>query len=110
MAEGYLRYWAKTDRDDPSRYHAAAYHCADVGAVAHELLQRENRFGEAVRRAFNVERGRSESVSAFTFLIALHDIGKFSSGFQSLIADTSFLEDLGTPLGRDYSLEVVPRG
>ncbi len=29
----YYRYWGKTDREDPDRYHLLVYHCLDVAKV-----------------------------------------------------------------------------
>ena len=29
----YFKYWGKTDRDDPAKYHLLPFHCLDVAAV-----------------------------------------------------------------------------
>ncbi len=66
-------FWGKTDRSDkPSnRYHPVICHMIDVGIVAEELA--------AVTR---FQFGNFH-VHTIAFLCAMHDIGKFSPGFQS---------------------------
>lgn len=97
----YLRYWGKLDRENNALYHPAAYHCLDVGAVAHAMFQHKNRFAAQVLSHIPHDSASAERIcNALTFLITLHDIGKFTAGFQSLCEDEEFLDRLGTPLYR----------
>lgn len=96
---GYFRYWAKLDRTDSSRFHRVVHHCLDVGAVAHDMFARKNRFATNLLHQFRLPKASYPAAeAALTWLVALHDIGKISTGFQSLVEDSTFLKNLGTPL------------
>ena len=77
----YYRYWGKADRDDPTNYHLLPYHCLDVAACAKALLLKRSDLLEKMARL----SGFSENhiIKWLAFLYAIHDIGKFSEGFQS---------------------------
>ncbi|NQW11567.1 MAG: CRISPR-associated helicase Cas3' [Alphaproteobacteria bacterium] len=69
-----LAYWGKArpDHDSASAaWHPLAYHNLDVAAVLHVLLQRDARLAS-----------RFDGLG-LPFLLALHDIGKFSRAFQA---------------------------
>lgn len=82
--ENYLRYWGKASKGVPASYHLLAWHSLDVAACGRVLLQ-QNRFGCA---SLFRELGFSDTDAAawFGYLLASHDIGKFASGFQNLVA------------------------
>jgi len=83
----YYHYWGKATSADSavSPYHPLPYHCLDVAAVAHVLLTRRpgltRFFAESI--GLDIDDFRAWCI----FLIALHDIGKFSSAFQHVIGN-----------------------
>ena len=81
-------YWgkAKPDIDHAAdSYHLLVYHCMDVAAVGHVLLQHDkrllNRFAEITSLS------NDTTIDLITFYLAIHDIGKFSDRFQNLRPD-----------------------
>lgn len=76
----YYRYWGKTDRDDPDRYHLLVYHCLDVAAVASVWWENST----VIRRSFIDRSGLDEGPTKawVLFFISLHDYGKFDIRFQ----------------------------
>ncbi|MDO8578408.1 MAG: CRISPR-associated endonuclease Cas3'' [Dehalococcoidales bacterium] len=81
-----LRLWGKTAKDsnDPNDFHPAVFHMLDVGNVARELLGENTspRWRNALACALNAD---PQTVTQLVpYLIALHDIGKISTSFQSL--------------------------
>ncbi len=80
----------KTDRE--GRSHPAALHMLDVGACALELG-----FPQPIR-----ELGR-EVCNALAFLIAIHDLGKFSDAFR----DQVFKGKQPAPWARHWELSDV---
>ena len=80
--------WGKannTDSQDETSYHLLVYHCMDVAAVGHVLLQKDkhllNRFTEITPLSDET------ATNLITFYLAIHDIGKFSDRFQNLRPD-----------------------
>ena len=79
--------WAKTDRADQQRWHALPYHHIEVGAVAHVLwtdvipLARKMEWAERLGVDIDLA-GRW-----LGFIAAIHDLGKVSIVFQSLVAE-----------------------
>ncbi|MCD4843700.1 MAG: CRISPR-associated helicase Cas3', partial [Methanosarcinales archaeon] len=80
--------WGKannTDSQDVFSYHLLVYHCMDVAAVGHVLLQKDkhllNRFTEITTLSDET------AINLITFYLAIHDIGKFSDRFQNLRPD-----------------------
>lgn len=97
----YLRYWGKAGGPGESEaYHPLVYHSLDVAACGNVLLRRDEllrrRLAAVVARAGLVIQ-EAELVRAITFLIATHDLGKFSGRFQTL------RPDLATSLGLNLS-------
>ncbi len=85
MSTGYFRYWGKADREDPSQFHLLVYHSLDVAAVGRVLLEGQPKL---LRNLSNQSGIRPERlIDWITFLLALHDIGKFADSFQNLIPD-----------------------
>lgn len=83
-----LRCWGKTDRssNDASLFHPAFFHIIDVANVARGLLNEKApaRFRNVFSEIYQLDP--SSLISFLPFLIALHDIGKFSSAFQRMNA------------------------
>ena len=80
--------WGKANKPDSQgalSYHLLVYHCLDVAAVGHVLLQKDkhllNRFTEITSLSDEV------TTKLITFYLAIHDIGKFSDRFQNLRPD-----------------------
>lgn len=84
-APSYLGYWGKAGEEGD--HHPLAWHCLDVAAVGAEMLARD----PYLLRQIECSSGLSAAAiqSALPFLLALHDVGKFSEGFQDLRADLS---------------------
>ncbi len=86
----YFRYWGKAAPKGEARYHLLAFHSLDVAACGQLLLELP-RFG---LKRISEELGYSPQhfQALFVAFLAVHDIGKFSRGFQGLAPD------LGHPL------------
>jgi CRISPR-associated endonuclease/helicase Cas3 len=81
----YFRYWGKTSED--GNYHLLPYHCLDVAAVGWVLMHPDGALCRRIATQLNVEPSWLQSW--FTFLLMLHDIGKFARAFQNLVPDLS---------------------
>lgn len=78
----YLRFWGKARGARPGEpaWHPLPYHCLDVAASAEALLSAFPRQVEHLAKSLGTPRDNLASL--LTALIALHDIGKFATGFQ----------------------------
>lgn len=77
----YQLYWGKAgDAADGVVYHALVYHCLDVATVGYTYLSAY----DALRRRLAAIAGITELhlLALCTWLLSLHDIGKFSWRFQ----------------------------
>ena len=99
QSENYFHYWGKatphTDSTNPRSFHLLAYHSLDVAAVGQQLLMHDPKLLRKIipPEIFSNEPDREQwCVGVVTFLLALHDIGKFSGRFQNLIPE--LLEEL----------------
>lgn len=83
MATNYYNFWGKADTNGD--YHCLPYHCLDVAAVGHILLERN----ALLRQRFALILGVDETVCCrwLPLFLVLHDIGKFSETFQNLRPD-----------------------
>ncbi|NJD53000.1 MAG: CRISPR-associated helicase Cas3' [Candidatus Methanoperedens sp.] len=86
--QGYYKYWGKADNSESRSlvsYHLLVYHCLDVAAVGHVLLQKDKH----LLKQFSEITGLSDEVAIdlITFYLSIHDIGKFSDSFQKLRHD-----------------------
>lgn len=82
---GYLTYWGKSAAPNGITYHLLPYHCFDVAAVAWAWLEADR----LLRRRLARLTGWPEAGVAplLAFLAGIHDLGKFSPGFQALVAE-----------------------
>ncbi|WP_026960485.1 CRISPR-associated helicase/endonuclease Cas3 [Aliagarivorans taiwanensis] len=95
----YFKYWGKVSKDSvhsSADYHLLAYHSLDVAAVCFEWLNADKGLLRDLSEFLSVNPGQLKVITSF--LIALHDLGKFSSAFQAL-APQQFV-DLITPDNR----------
>lgn len=77
-----FNYWGKADPAYPheQKWHPLVYHCLDVAAVGVAYLEQSSFLGTCCG-LLNCSKPTFLSWSAF--LLALHDLGKFSEAFQS---------------------------
>ena len=83
----YMQFWGKARPgiNDDATWHPAACHCLDVAAVCGELLDRYPVL--AADLASSTGWKARDWMQVVVFLVALHDIGKFSRAFQSMLPD-----------------------
>jgi CRISPR-associated endonuclease/helicase Cas3 len=93
-SENFFHYWGKaaplTDNTNERSYHLLAYHCLDVAAVGHQLLLHDpNLLRKIIPSDVFKDKPEREQwcISIITFLLALHDCGKFSDRFQNRIPE-----------------------
>jgi CRISPR-associated endonuclease/helicase Cas3 len=101
-AEPYLQFWGKAlgERLGEPLWHPVAYHNLDVAAVADVLLRRNPRRLSAMARMLGAS---NDATRVFLVaMIALHDIGKFSSAFQAKAPE--FYPNCLTPWTQDTSV------
>jgi CRISPR-associated endonuclease/helicase Cas3 len=84
----YLSYWAKARKSsehEPLVYHLLPYHLLDVAAVGYTLLEQDTR----LRKRLATLCGMNEDALHLwlVFMLALHDVGKFSQQFQKMRDD-----------------------
>lgn len=88
----FYRYWGKADLTSAAPgCHLLAYHALDVAAVGVALLRARPSWAGAFARLAGAD---PQSLDRWVgFLLALHDLGKFGAGFQSL--QPHWVEQLG---------------
>ena len=81
--ELYLQFWGKAQGERPPEpaWHPVAYHCLDVAAVVDVLLRANPRRLKGMAALLGVEP--DVACQFLVKLIALHDVGKFSTAFQT---------------------------
>lgn len=80
----YFGYWGKAE-DVGDSFHLLVYHCLDVAAIAHTLLNNNNLI---VNRLQGLTLFPSETILRWATLGAgFHELGKFSESFQSLLPE-----------------------
>jgi len=86
MNSGFFRYWGKAHASDQGvPLHLLAFHSLDVAAVGTVLLEQDRRL---LPRIAALSACGAESLRrVLPFLLALHDLGKFSEPFQDLRSD-----------------------
>jgi len=79
----YFRYWGKVGKDADGNlksFHLLPYHCLDVAAVGHVLMERRVSWVRGIARALPMNL--TDLQRLLLFCLVLHDLGKFSSSFQ----------------------------
>lgn len=74
----YLNYWGKADIDN--NYHLLVYHSMDVAAVGYSYLKKSKKLTSFISE--QLDCSENAFLSLATFLLSLHDLGKFSEAFQ----------------------------
>jgi CRISPR-associated endonuclease/helicase Cas3 len=92
----FFQYWGKASRSDPAAYHLLPYHCLDVAAVAETILLEYDGLRRTLAGALAM--AEPDMVRLAVWLVALHDIGKFSDAFQAKRHDIA--AQLGRSTGR----------
>lgn len=85
LTKNYFNYWGKTLRQPnhlSADYHLLPYHCLDVAAVGQAIFNTNSALRHDLARF--LELTEDQLASIFAFMLALHDLGKFSSSFQKL--------------------------
>jgi CRISPR-associated endonuclease/helicase Cas3 len=84
---GLLSFWgkARSCEDDAVRWHPCLYHCLDVAATGAALLRARPTLLRQVAK--DLAWHEQDARAALLFLLALHDIGKFSRTFQALVPE-----------------------
>ncbi|WP_295542259.1 CRISPR-associated helicase Cas3' [uncultured Thiohalocapsa sp.] len=96
-SQKYLRYWGKAG--STGEFHLLAYHALDVAACGKIFVERHER----LRQLLAVRLGLNETMLGLwlVFMLALHDLGKFSYRFQCLRAEFPGLPST-LPQARQY--------
>lgn len=84
----YFRYWGKVGKDPDGNlksFHLLPYHCLDVAAVGHVLMDMQESWLSRIVGA--VPLNPADLRRLLLLFLALHDIGKFSTSFQALVAE-----------------------
>lgn len=85
-----MDYWGKAGKDvlQDAPFHRLVFHSLDVAAVADRILRRMPWLAATFLRLLGLpDDDRETIVRTITVLVALHDIGKFSNGFQQMRGD-----------------------
>ncbi|NRN30692.1 CRISPR-associated helicase Cas3' [Photorhabdus heterorhabditis] len=83
----YFQYWGKSKSEPEANnadYHLLPYHCLDVAAVGIQLLSLERSLTKDLANFLALSTKQLQSI--ISFVLALHDIGKFASAFQRLFS------------------------
>lgn len=81
----YFSYWGKSSNkpDNSFSYHLLPYHCLDVAAVVSVLMKGSHHYSSYWSAYTGLSESQIQFLCVFSFM--LHDIGKFSERFQSLV-------------------------
>src|SRR3990170_3221674 len=84
--EGFYRYWGKAGpAGEGDGYHLLPYHCLDVAAVGTVLLREQEDLLRGLAGFLGVH---ADALRRWlTYLLAIHDVGKFADSFQNLRPD-----------------------
>lgn len=98
----YFRYWGKAGKEQSEglSYHLLPYHSLDVAAVGEQLIQQHSAICTTLARLtkLNID----DLYASLPALLALHDLGKFSSTFQALRPDVQKVLNPSARATNDY--------
>ena len=103
MEKGLKYLWAKTSRSGDGRWHPLILHILDVAASADAIMAREPE-STRCRLAATLEMSWTDARPWLLLVIACHDLGKASPGFQAKWPQ--LLEVLGLSLPRSPNTEI----
>lgn len=84
--QSFSRFWGKADAvASPEGFHLLAWHCLDVAACGRSLLTHQGKLLASLSEFLCIDQ--FILLDWISFWLALHDIGKFSDGFQKLRPD-----------------------
>lgn len=101
VVSSYQKYWGKSDRTDPARYHPLFLHGLDTSAFAWALLESDDLLLKRFQRLLGLPLKAIPPL--LSFLAGLHDLGKFSPRFQALRPEL-----LKSLQGREYRGGYLP--
>lgn len=81
--KSYFKYWGKADLKYPNqpKWHPLVYHSLDVSACGQQLLiERHDWVNKLTSLSY---LPKQEAIDWITFLLVIHDLGKFGDGFQN---------------------------
>lgn len=90
LRQVYFEYWGKAQQQSEQNgadYHLLVYHCLDVAAVGQAILDANAGLKRDLANFLEISEAQLSTV--FSFMLALHDLGKFSSAFQKLYLNSS---------------------
>jgi len=96
------RYWGKAKPETSSgpQWHPLVYHSLDVAACGRKLLEADTERRQSLARLSSLTE--EVLLAWLSFLLAIHDLGKFSDGFQNLRPDLlQALQERGTRVNYD---------
>ncbi|WP_061236126.1 CRISPR-associated helicase/endonuclease Cas3 [Leptospira santarosai] len=94
--KSYYKYWGKADQE--GNYHLLVYHCLDVAAVGEVYLSQNETLCVHLSQKLGIDPPTFKNL--FVFFLVLHDLGKFSDCFQSLIPNIKrILGNSNSPIG-----------
>lgn len=79
MKSGFYRYWGKVNKECDF-YHLLVYHLLDVAASGSAILKKNRNLSTDCSELLDISTSHFNSI--ISFILALHDLGKFSSAFQ----------------------------
>jgi len=88
MDKGIFRYWGKYDKNS-QKHHLLVYHLLDVASVGLTALEQFPKWHHFFANQFGLTLEQTRNF--ICWLLALHDIGKFSSIFQQKVDSLSHL-------------------
>ena len=95
-------YWGKAKPKTSScpQWHPLVYHSLDMAACGRKLLEANTERRRSLARLSGLDEGAL--LAWLSFLLAAHDLGKFSDGFQNLRPDLlQALQERGTRANYD---------
>ena len=93
--------WGKTVKGQPERYHPALYHMLDAAHVARALLSAGSPSRWRLVLATTMGLDEADVAAGVPWLVALHDVGKCSQAFQSMVPQQEArLRLAGVPFAR----------
>ena len=95
--ENYYKYWGKCDRKT-GQFHLLPYHSLDVAAVGWCLVE-STHIGKDLANSLGIRFDEFQRL--FAFILSVHDLGKFSSGFQCVAPGFKY-EDMHKKSGIHY--------